>query len=278
MRSRISMTIDKEILRKLDSMVDGIKIRSRSNAIESILRETFSEGTMAVILAGGDPERLKIGNTLRPLVDIGGKTLIEDMIEKTKKAEITNILIVGQPKMLSEIFKKIGNGKDAGVKITYIEEDAAQGSAKTLELAKPFIRSTFLFMPCDHYFNFDIKEMLRFHRLQNDTVTLGVYAQTEFSWNTSVVQVDGSKIIDYEEFSKKPKSHLRGIMVGFAEPSIMNYIPPGHIKYSLQEDVFRSLVKERKMSAFLISGDWVNLHEEKDVHLIRKLIKEKGSY
>jgi NDP-sugar pyrophosphorylase family protein len=274
MRTRISMTIDKDLLKKLDSTIDGIKIRSRSNALETIIRQNFSDRNVAVILAGGDTNGLKLGNTFRPLLDIGGKTLIEDMIEKSKKSDFNNIVIVGQPKILSEIFKVVGNGKDLGVTVKYVEEEVALGSAKTLELAKPFVNSTFLFMPCDHYFDFDIKQMLRFHKTQGDTVTLGVYAQTDFNWNTSVVQIDGHKIVDYEEHAKKPKSHLRGIMVGFAEPSVMNYIPNGNMRCSLQENVFQDLVKERKISAFLISGHWVNVHEEKDVALIRKLRKK----
>jgi hypothetical protein len=100
MRSRISVTIDKDLLKKLDSTIDGIKIRSRSGALETIIRENFSDRNVAVILAGGDTNNLKLGNTYRPLVDIGGTTLIEDMIEKTKKADFNNIVIVGQPKIL----------------------------------------------------------------------------------------------------------------------------------------------------------------------------------
>lgn len=278
MRARISLTIDKNLLKKLESTIDGIRIRSRSNAIENILKEKFSEKNVAVILAGGSEERLRLKNIYRPLIDIGGRTLIEDAIEKVKKIDFNNILIIGQPKILSAIFKMIGNGKELGVKINYIEEEATLGSAKTLELSKPFIDSTFLFLPCDHYFEFDLKEMLRFHKIQNDIVTLGIYAQTNFDWNTSVVQIDGHKIVDYEEHPKKPKSHLRGIMIGFAEPSIFNYIPPGHVHCSLQENVFQDLSKERKISAFLISGNWVNLHDEKDVQLIKKLINEKETH
>lgn len=274
MRSRISVTIDKDILKKVDSTIDGIRIRSRSNAIESILKEKFSEKNIAVILAGGDAEKLRLGNTYRPLVDIGGKTLIEDVIEKVKRINFNNILIIGQPKILSEIFKKIGNGKELGVKINYIEEEMLLGSAKTLELSKPFIDSTFLFLPCDHYFNFDLKEMLRFHKLQKEIVTLGVYAQTNFEWNTSVVRVDGHRIVDYEEYTKKPKSHLRGMMIGFAEPSIFNYIPAGQIRCSLQENIFPDLVKDKSILAFLISSNWVNVHEEKDISLVKRLKKE----
>lgn len=274
MRSRISITIDKDILKKLDSTIDGIRIRSRSNAIESFLKEKFSERNVAVILAGGNAEKLKVGNTYRPLVDIGGKMLIEDMIEKTKKIDFNNVAIVGQSKLLNEIFKKIGNGKELGVNIKYIEEEMPLGSAKTLEMSKPFIDSTFMFLPCDHYFNFDLKEMLKFHKTQNYVVTLGVYAQTNFEWNTSVVRVAGHRIVEYVEHTKKPKSHLRGVMIGFAEPSVFNYIPSGKIHCSLQENVFQDLVKDKLISAFLVSGDWVNVHEEKDVSLVKKLRNE----
>ena len=274
MRSRVSITIDKDILKKLDSSIDGIRVRSRSGAIELILKEKFPEKSVAVILAGGDSEKLRLGNTYRPLVNIGGKTLIEDIIEKVKKIDFSSILIIGRPMILSEIFKKIGDGKNLGVDIKYIEEEKTLGSAKTLELAKEFVNSTFLFLPCDHYFDFNLEKMLRFHKTQNDVATLAIYSRTDFEWNTSIVQVDGHKIVDYEEYPKKIKSHLRGMMVCFAEPNIFNYIPPGNIFCSLQEDVFQSLVRGRKMTAFMVSGDWVNVHTEKDVSIIRRLMKQ----
>ncbi len=53
------MTISGDVLRKLDSIVDGETIRSRSEAIESILNQYLEANKVAVILGGGDPERLR---------------------------------------------------------------------------------------------------------------------------------------------------------------------------------------------------------------------------
>jgi hypothetical protein len=74
MKSRVSITLNPAILKELDDRVDGIFVRSRSDAIEKILKEHIVERRTAVVLAGGDPEKLllKEFGVYRPLVDIGG--------------------------------------------------------------------------------------------------------------------------------------------------------------------------------------------------------------
>ena len=80
---RVSLSIDKNLIKDIDSRIDGIVIRSRSDAIEKILREHVIDRKTAVILAGGTPHDLIIKelNEIRPLVNIGRKTLIEDIME-----------------------------------------------------------------------------------------------------------------------------------------------------------------------------------------------------
>jgi dTDP-glucose pyrophosphorylase len=269
----IAVTLDKELVEKIDKNVDGVKIKSRSEFVEKVIKEYLKK--ICVILAGGDPEKLFIKElkTYRPLVKIGKKTLIEDNILKCKKEGFKNIIIVGSQKLISKLYEILGNGTEYGVSIIYVEEKKELGSAKSLELVKDYIKTDFLFLPCDFYFDFDIKKLLEFHRSHNGVVTVGIHAGTSYDWRKGIVQMDGYKIIDYEEKPKKPKTYLVAVFIGFMKPEIFDYIPPGDVFWSLQENVFPRLAKEGKLVGYPIAGNWVNIHTKEDLKKALELKK-----
>src|SRR5438093_12250441 len=106
MKRRISLTLDENLMPSLDKLVDGLIIRSRSHAVEKILREHLLENKTAVILAGGDPNKLFIAgtDTFRPFVDIDGTLLIEYILSKFRTSGFSNIVIVGFPLIISNIY------------------------------------------------------------------------------------------------------------------------------------------------------------------------------
>jgi len=273
MKQKISITLEKSLIKEAKSLIDGIKIRNTSQAIEYLLRRSLHDKKTAIILAGGNPKNLITNGVYRPVIKIDGKTLIEHNIEKIRK-NFKKIIIIGQNPILAEIFKVIGDGSNLNVSVTYLEEKEGLGTAKTLELAKNHINSTFLFLPCDHYFDFDVGKMLKFHISQESVVTLSVFHKTNFDWPVAVVEMNGSLITGYEERPKKPKTHLRSMLIGIAEPSIFNLIPSGKLNWSLQEDVFPKLASSGQMCGYLVSGNWVNVRSKKDINFIKKLVSQ----
>ena len=277
MKNRVSMTLDKTILDEIDKSVDGIFIRSRSDAIEKILKEHIADKKTAVILSSGDPESLIVKglNTYRPLVKIGKETLIENTIKKCREAGFTNIIIIGAPPVIAKLYEVLGGGEKEGVGITYVEEVKSRGSAKTLELAKKYIKTDFLFLPSDFYIGFDLKKLLDFHKQNTGMITIGVHTRTTYNWDRGIVDLDGYKIISYEEKPKKPKTRLIGIFTGYMKPEVFNNIPPGDVYWSLQEHIFPKLAKEGKLIGFPIAGEWVNVHTKEDVINANELIKKE---
>lgn len=270
---RVSISIDKSVLEKLDREVDGETVNSRSEAIERIIDKHVSERKKCVILAGGKPVNLyvKSAKCYRPLLDIGGRTLIEDILAKVTKAGFSEIIIIGGKEVLSEIYKKIGEGKD--VVIEYIEEKTHLNSANTLLLAKPKIKDTFLFVPCDHYFEVDLQAMEKYHKHQGGLATLAVYSGTDYVWSkSSIVDLDGNLITKYEEKPEKNKTFLTALMMGFLEPEVFNLIPK-NLSYSLQDDVFTELAKKKQLYGYLYSGVWKNIHTKEDAVEIKRLRK-----
>ncbi|MBI3051411.1 NTP transferase domain-containing protein [Candidatus Woesearchaeota archaeon] len=267
MKTRISVSIDREVLSRLDREVDNVKVFSRSEAIEKIIEAHVSEKKKCIILAGGPPEKLYIKELgcYRPLVKVKGHTLIEDIIRKARKANYSEILIIGSKELLSAIYSAIGDGKAVDVTIEYLEEKEPLGSGKTLAMARQQIKNTFLFMPCDHYFEINLEEVEAYHKKNRQTATLVVYSGTEQEWNqSSIVSLEGNIVTKYIEKPKKAETHLTALMIGFAEPEIFSHIPAGRINWSLQENIFAELAKQRKLVGYLYSGKWKNVHSKKD--------------
>lgn len=278
MKRRISITLDRTTVQELDATVDGITVRSRSDAIEKILKKHAASQKTAVILAGGDPRRLFIPDlrVYRPLVRIGKSTVIEHLVSQCREAGFSTIVIIGSAPLITLLYETLRNGERYGADITYIEEQRPLGSAKTLELAKKYLPTDFLFLPCDFYCDVDLGKLFAFHRSHGGTVTLAIHAGTGYEWKKGIVEMDGYKIVRYEENPKMPATTLVGLFLGFMTPEVFNYIPPGNVRWSLQEQVFPRLAKEGKLVGYPVAGKWINVHTAADAGKARHLDRERS--
>ncbi|MBT7927099.1 hypothetical protein HN695_02070, partial [Candidatus Woesearchaeota archaeon] len=61
MKERVTLTLDTNLLAKIDKKVDGFKIKNRSHAIELMCKKALGESApkLGLILAGGKGTRLK---------------------------------------------------------------------------------------------------------------------------------------------------------------------------------------------------------------------------
>ncbi len=102
MKARTSFTIDADVVAKLDSLVDNIYYRSKSEAVEDILRKYFEKQNTAIILCGGE-FRVNGTDYYRPLVKIGESTVIERIISKLRVNNFRSIMISGKTELLKRL-------------------------------------------------------------------------------------------------------------------------------------------------------------------------------
>jgi NDP-sugar pyrophosphorylase family protein len=267
-KTRISMTISDGVLRDLDSIVDGRDIRSRSEAIENILKRHLESNKIAVFLGGGDPEELKINGVFRPLVRIRGKRLIEHNLDVLRKSGFRKIYLIGRDELVGECFKILGNGSRYNVDIKYIEEERSAGNSKTLQLAEKSVRSSFLVLPIDNFFDFDLNYLVNVHTSNPGLVTLAVQAERGSATGVDVVEMVGNQIVSYEEKPSKPKTFLTSTFIGMYDPAVFEYIPRGNVKWVLQSNLFRVLMRKGRLYGCIIPGAYANIHDGKDLRKI----------
>jgi len=145
MKEKVTITIDKKILRNVDAFIDRLYIRNRSQAIESLLEKRMDENKTAVILATGPSENLRISkDEFRATARIGKTTTIEFAIKNLRQNNFKKIFIVGEQPVLTAIFSLIGDGRKYGISIKYVDEENSPGTADSLRLLKDELKTTFL--------------------------------------------------------------------------------------------------------------------------------------
>ena len=175
-----------------------------------------------LIPAAGLGSRLKPYTNAIPkeLLPVGGKAVIEHVIEAFKEADITDItIVVGWKK--NAILDYLGSGQRMGVDLTYVVQDERLGLANAIYAGRNVIgNSTFAVILGDNFFypkNF-LRDLCDFHKQQAADITLGV-VDVEDTTRHGIIAYDGVNVIDMIE---KPQSQDAPSTKGAAGIYIMN--------------------------------------------------------
>lgn len=261
-KSRLTITLDNQVLHKLDKFVDGKTIRNRSHAIEFILSKSLiPQGTKVVILAGGQ------GINMRPftyeipksLIPVHGRPLLEYTIENLAKYDFREIIIsIGH--LGEKIIEHFGDGKKFGVNITYIKQGTQEkGTAAPLvPLKKAIGDNRFLVIYGDVLTDINYLELVEFHGNHGKTATMALTSLADTSgWG--VAYLLGNKI---SSFIEKPKnkdsgSHLVNSGIYVFEPKIFNLL--NNQTKSLEKEVLPKLMIRGDLYGYNFFNEWYDL-------------------
>ncbi len=155
---RVTISLAKETADQIDQLVDGLKIRNRSHAIETILNEglQLNQVKHAVILAGGDHAQRRI-------------PAITSALKLLRSEGIFNITIaLGY--LGESIRSEIRKGEKYGVNIEYIQSEL--GTAGALYELRNRFKSTFLVVNLDKPATLKLSNLLKFHREHQPLATI----------------------------------------------------------------------------------------------------------
>jgi len=201
---------------------------------------------LMVIMAGGRGTRLRpyTENCPKPLLPVGGKPMLEHIIERAK-AEGFRHFILAVHYLGHMIEEHFGNGSRWGVHIEYLREESPLGTAGALSLMRQVPVIPFLVTNGDVLTDIRYGELLDFHCHHAAFATMAV-RQHEWQHPFGVVRIKGVDIVGFEE---KPvtKSHINaGVYV--LEPLALNFLPEGEhcdmptLFASIQKQMHRTIV------------------------------------
>jgi len=263
-RKRLTITLKKGLLPKVDKVIDGTRIRNRSHAIEYLLSQTLSPKiSKALVLAGGRgikmrPFTYEIPKTLIPVKD---KPILEYTIELLKENQIRDIIIlVGH--LGDKIKSHFGDGSNFGVRINYVDENKPKGTAAPLrkKKIKEFIgKSPFVTIYGDTLIDIDLRDIIDFHQTHPGIATMALTSYDQ-PYEFGVVRLHGNRIVKFTEKPQKKGrvSHLINAGLFVFNPEILNYVPKKGYSM-LEKDVFPKLVKENKLYGYPFEGQWFDV-------------------
>ena len=264
-KKKISITISENTLQGIDSIVDNVYIRNRSQAIEHLANNSLGENKSAVILLGGEENNLKISkDEYRPTAKIGNNLVIGLALKKLRENNFRTIFIIARHNLLTRLFDLLKDGTEYGVKISYIEERNAKGTADSLRLLKGKINSNFLVVYGDIVFGkINVDKLWNEHLRQNCVATIMLTTSSK-PYEKGTVKVEGNKVLEFMQKPKKSDIYLVFSPLFVSEPGIFDYSGS-----SLEFDVFPSLAEKGLLNGHLSSEKEIHIHTRKDVDKVK---------
>lgn len=182
---------------------------------------------LMVIMAGGKGIRLRphTENCPKPLLHVGGKPMLEHIIERAKREGFTHFVLAIH--YLGHMIEShFGNGERLGVRIDYLKENDPLGTAGALGLLNPKPNAPFVVTNGDVITDIRYGELLDFHIRHASVATMAVRVH-EWRHPFGVVQMNGVEIVGFEE---KPisRSHINAGVYVLEPAALSELIPDAH--------------------------------------------------
>jgi mannose-1-phosphate guanylyltransferase / phosphomannomutase len=198
----------------------------------------------AVVMAGGEGTRLRplTSNQPKPMVPLCNKPCMEYIVELLKRHQINDVVVTLAflPKLIRGYFD---DGSALGVRMTYSIEEAPMGTAGSIKLAEESLTDTFIVISGDALTDFDLTELVRFHKKKGALVTIALKrVPNPLEFGVVVIDEEGA----IQRFLEKPTwgqvfSDTVNTGVYVLEPEIFSHMPQGE-PYDFSQDLFPKLL------------------------------------
>jgi dTDP-glucose pyrophosphorylase len=235
---------------------------------DSVITPESIENLM-VIMAGGRGTRLHphTENCPKPMLEVGGKPMLERIVEHAKADGFENFVIsinyLGH--MIEDYF---GDGQKWGVRINYLREESPLGTAGSMSILSVDSNAPFVVTNGDVLTDIRYSDILDFHLRHQALATMAV-RQYELQNQFGVVKVKG---VEIEGFQEKPiyHSHINaGIYV--LDPVVLLQLQPN--QYCDMPTLFERIRQNSGLTiAYPMHEPWLDVGRSED------LIKAQTSF
>lgn len=245
-------SMDTNELKKLmlEKVVDVLPVVDEQNRIVDLIRweDVFKENKTAeqvidipvVVMAGGKGERFDPFTKIlpKPLIPIGDKPMIEVIMDKFIEHGVRHFYLTLNYK--GEMVKLYFDGMHKACRIDFIMEDEFLGTAGSLVLLPDSLKDSFIVSNCDIIVDVDYVDLIRFHKKNNNVVTV-VGSIQHHRIPYGIIEFEkGGKISDVQEKPEYDFTVNTGVYV--LSKSALGFIP--HNKHFDMTDLIHLLTKQ----------------------------------
>lgn len=216
---------------------------------------------IVVLMAGGLGSRLRplTDEIPKPLLPVGGKPILEHIIESFKENGFYQfVLSVNYKKEYIETH--FGDGSEFGVEISYLPEEKRLGTAGALSLLTKDTCKPIIVMNGDLLTKVNFEQLLSFH-LDNKAIATMCVRNYEYQIPYGVINTYQQRLIGIEE---KPIHHSfvnAGIYV--LNPEVKGQIPYNEY-YDMPELFTKLIANNENVQAFPIREYWMDVGQLRD--------------
>ena len=189
--------------------------------------EPMPDPMKAVILAGGRGTRLAPYTSVlpKPLMPIGDRSILEIVVAQLADCGFTDVTFcVGY---LSHLIRAVFDFRShPDVDITYVQEEAALGTAAPLRLVDG-LEDSFILMNGDVLTTLDYGSFLRHHRASGNALTVATrQRKIKIDYGVLYVDEDGETPGRVRAWAEKPEvPSIVSMGIYAVEPAAIDYIP-----------------------------------------------------
>jgi len=237
MKNKIAISISGEILQEIDKIIDGTSVRSRSQAIEILIKKGLGENVvdMAVLLYSKEHEKIA-GTKFKE------STVLEKQIDFLRKNGINKIYVLTQ-----------GTIEINSAEILKTKEKNNGDALRDLKSAP---KDSFVVMSGDTFNNFDLHAMINKHLKSGKLATIGLMSSpVPVKYGNAILE--GDLVMAFSEKPKIPTSHIvnSGIYIFKQETLAM-------MKGSIERNVLPELAKKRELIGYFTMGEYIHFGEK----------------
>ena len=215
----------------------------------------------AIILAGGKGERLRpyTNDRPKPMVEVGGKPILDYQLEQLKAAGVKRVVITLSYKK-EAVMDYVGDGSKFGMKVTYSIEEIPLGRGGAIKKAMKELEGDFegvIALNGDNLWKIDLSKVFELHEDRKALITL-VVSHLRSPYGIADID-DADQITGYREKPPLPYWLNDGIYVISKEA--LELLPD---QGDQEDHTFPNLPKERFI-AFKNEGYWRGVDTVKDL-------------
>ncbi|MFI2609339.1 sugar phosphate nucleotidyltransferase [Kitasatospora sp. NPDC018619] len=221
----------------------------------------------AVVMAGGEGTRLRpmTSSMPKPLLPVANRPIMEHVLRLLKRHGLSDTVVTVQ--FLASLVKNyFGDGEELGMHLTYAHEETPLGTAGSVKNAEDALKDdSFLVISGDALTDFNLSELIDFHRSKNALVTVCLTrVPNPLEFGITITDEEGR----VERFLEKPTwgqvfSDTVNTGIYVMEPEVFDYVAAGE-SVDWSSDVFPQLLKEgKRVYGYVAEGYWedVGTHE-----------------
>ena len=224
-----------------------------------------------VIMAGGLGSRLGhlTKDTPKPMLEIGGKPLLEQLIESFVEYGFTEFLITVNFKA-EVIMDYFGDGKERGVNIKYVVEKEKLGTGGSLSLIQEELNDPFFVVNGDIVTSLDFGQLLNYH-IQKEAFGTMCVKEYEHQIPYATIEEESSKL---KKINEKPVvKYMVNSGIYVLDPAAIEYVPKNEF-FDLPTLFELAQNDGKAVYTYKMNDFWLDIGQIKDYEIANEQFKK----